>query len=76
MFESEFEQNLYALRRDKLKQIAALGQEAGLSEAQATYPSSYSTSHTIPELRAAYVRLTAEDSGIGASVAEAFNEVA
>ena len=29
MFESEFEQNLYALRRDKLKQIAALGQEAG-----------------------------------------------
>ncbi|HEY6412807.1 MAG TPA: lysine--tRNA ligase [Edaphobacter sp.] len=61
MFESEFEQNLYALRRDKLKQIAALGQEAGLSEAQATYPNSYSTSHTIPELRTAFDPLTAED---------------
>ena len=61
MFESEFEQNLYALRRDKLKQIAALGQEAGLSEAQATYPNSYSTSHTIPELRTAFDRLTVEE---------------
>jgi lysyl-tRNA synthetase, class II len=61
VFESEFEQNLYALRRDKLKQIAALGQEAGLSEAQATYPNSYSTSHTIPELRTAFDRLTAEE---------------
>ncbi|RSL19352.1 lysyl-tRNA synthetase class 2 [Edaphobacter aggregans] len=61
MFESEFEQNLYALRRDKLKQIAALGQEAGLNEAQATYPNSYSTSHTIPELRAAYDPLSTEE---------------
>ena len=61
MFESEFEQNLYALRRDKLKQIAALGQEAGLSEAQATYPNCYSTSHTVPELRAAYDPLTTEE---------------
>jgi lysyl-tRNA synthetase class 2 len=60
VFESEFEQNLYALRRDKLKQIAALGQEAGLSEAQATYPNCYSTTHTIPEARAAYGELTAE----------------
>ena len=61
MFESEFEQNLYALRRDKLKQIAALGQETGLSEAQATYPNSYSTSHTVPELRSAFDPLTAEE---------------
>jgi len=60
VFESEFEQNLYALRREKLKQIAALGQQAGLSEAQATYPNSYSTSHTIPELRAAFDSLTIE----------------
>jgi lysyl-tRNA synthetase class 2 len=60
VFESEFEQNLYALRREKLKQIAALGQQAGLSEAQATYPNSYSTSHTIPELRAAFDALTTE----------------
>jgi lysyl-tRNA synthetase class 2 len=61
VFESEFEQNLYQLRRDKLKQIAELGREAGLSEAQATYPNSFSCSHTIPELRAAYDRLTTEE---------------
>jgi len=61
VFDSEFEQNLYALRRDKLKQIAALGQESGLSEAQATYPNCYSTSHTIPELRAAYDPLSTEE---------------
>ncbi len=60
MFESEFEQNLYALRRDKLQQIAALGQQNGLTEAAATYPNSYAASHTIPELRAAYDELTAE----------------
>ncbi|MCU1226554.1 MAG: lysyl-tRNA synthetase [Edaphobacter sp.] len=52
MFESEFEQNLYHLRQDKLKQIAALG--------HATYPNSYSTSHTIPELRAAFDAYNAE----------------
>ena len=60
MFESEFEQNLYALRRDKLQQIAALGQQNGLTEAAATYPNSYAASHTIPELRTAYDELTAE----------------
>lgn len=52
MFESEFEQNLYALRRDKLQQIAALGYP--------TYPNSYAASHTIPELRAAYDEFTGE----------------
>ncbi|WP_348266505.1 lysine--tRNA ligase [Edaphobacter paludis] len=51
MFESEFEKNLYALRRDKLAQIADLG--------HATYPNSYSATHTIPELRAAYDDQTA-----------------
>ncbi len=54
MFESEFEENLYALRREKLKAIAALGAEAGLSEAAATYPNSYRTTHTVPEIRAEY----------------------
>ena len=44
MPESDFEQNLYQLRRDKLKQIEALGQQA--------YPNSYTFTHTIPELRA------------------------
>ncbi len=52
MFESEFEKNLYALRRDKLAQIAALGHDP--------YPNSYAATHTIPELRAAYDELTAE----------------
>ena len=60
MFESEFEENLYNLRREKLQQIALLGEAAGLNAAQATYPNSYTTSHTIPELRKAYDGLTAE----------------
>ncbi len=60
MYESEFEKNLYQQRRDKLQQIAALGQLNGLSYAQATYPNSYAASHTIPELRAAYNSFTAE----------------
>ena len=60
MFESEFEQNLYQLRREKLEQIAALGQQSGLSHAQATYPNSYSATHTLPELRAAFDEQTAE----------------
>ncbi|WP_260740278.1 lysine--tRNA ligase [Tunturiibacter lichenicola] len=60
MYESEFEKNLYQQRRDKLQQIAALGQLNGLSYAQATYPNSYAASHTIPELRAAYNDFNAE----------------
>jgi lysyl-tRNA synthetase class 2 len=52
VFESEFEKNLYALRRDKLAQIAALG--------HATYPNSYAATHAIPELRVAYDEQTAE----------------
>ncbi len=60
MYESEFEKNLYHQRRDKLQQIAALGQQNGLTYAEATYPNSYAATHTIPELRAAYDSLTAE----------------
>jgi len=52
VFESEFEKNLYALRRDKLAQIAALG--------HATYPNGYVATHTIPEVRSAYDEQTAE----------------
>jgi lysyl-tRNA synthetase, class II len=58
--ESEFEKNLYQQRRDKLEQIAAIGQRNGLTYADATYPNSYAATHTIPELRAAYDSLTAE----------------
>jgi lysyl-tRNA synthetase, class II len=60
VYESEFEKNLYQQRRDKLQQIAALGKLSGLNEAQATYPNSFASSHTIPELRRAYDPLTAE----------------
>jgi len=41
VYESQFEEKLYNERREKLKQIAALGQKAGLSAAAATYPNSY-----------------------------------
>ena len=54
MPESEFEQNLYALRRDKLRQITELGRQAGLSAAEASYPSGYTASHTIAEIRTAF----------------------
>ncbi len=60
MHESEFEKNLYQQRRDKLEQIAAIGQRNGLTYAEATYPNSYAATHTIPELRAAYDSLTTE----------------
>jgi lysyl-tRNA synthetase, class II len=46
VFESEFERGLFALRQEKLNQIAALGQQ--------TYPNSYTATHTIPEIRARY----------------------
>jgi lysyl-tRNA synthetase class 2 len=60
VYDSEFEKNLYQQRRDKLQQIAALGQQNGLTYAEATYPNSYAATHTIPELHAAYDCLTAE----------------
>jgi lysyl-tRNA synthetase class 2 len=59
--ESQFEERLYNERREKLKQIAALGQRAGLSFAEATYPNSYAATITIPELRAKFDSLTAEN---------------
>jgi lysyl-tRNA synthetase, class II len=60
VYESEFEKNLYQQRREKLQQIATLGQLDGLSYALATYPNSYAASHTIPEIRAAYDSFAAE----------------
>jgi len=52
VYESEFEQNLYQLRREKRDQIVALGQQA--------YPNSYAATHTIPEIRAQYDAATGE----------------
>jgi lysyl-tRNA synthetase, class II len=46
------DENIYQLRRDKLKQIAALGQEV--------YPRRYDFSHTIPQVLSEYAAKTAE----------------
>jgi lysyl-tRNA synthetase class 2 len=52
VYESKFEEELYQLRRDKLKQIADLGQPA--------YPNSYAATTTVPEVWAAYDSVTSE----------------
>jgi lysyl-tRNA synthetase class 2 len=52
LFESEFERNLYALRREKLKQIEALGQQA--------YPNAFAATHAIAGIRAKYDGATGE----------------
>ena len=52
VYESKFEEDLYQLRRDKLKQIEALGQPA--------YPNSYAFTTTIPQIWASYDSVTAE----------------
>jgi len=52
VFESEFERNLFALRKEKLNQITALGQQ--------TYPNQYIASHTITDIWAKYREATAE----------------
>ena len=44
MFDSEFEENLFALRKEKLKEIEKLG--------QAAYPNQFPASHTVPQVRA------------------------
>jgi lysyl-tRNA synthetase class 2 len=56
VFESEFERNLYALRQEKLKQIAALGQQA--------YPNTFAPEGLevtpIPRIRAGFDVATGE----------------
>ena len=52
VFDSEFERSLFELRREKLKQIEALGQQA--------YPNQFPASHSIPEIRARWGEATAE----------------
>jgi lysyl-tRNA synthetase class 2 len=50
--ESEFERGLYALRRQKLEQIEALGSPA--------YPNHYASTHTLAAIRTAYDSSTTE----------------
>ena len=52
MYESKFEEDLYQLRRDKLKQIADLGQPS--------YPNSYAATTTVPEIWTAFDSITSE----------------
>ena len=52
MFDSEFERNLFELRRGKLTEIEKLG--------QAAYPNQFPASHTIPQIRAKWDEATAE----------------
>jgi lysyl-tRNA synthetase class 2 len=52
VFDSEFERNLFELRRDKLKEIEKLGQSA--------YPNQFPASHSIPEIRCKWGEATAE----------------
>jgi lysyl-tRNA synthetase class 2 len=53
LFESEFEGNLFSLRKDKLSQIAALGQQ--------TYPNQFLASHTVTDVRKQFGEQTAEE---------------
>ncbi len=53
MFESEFEQSLFLLRQEKLKEIEKLG--------QAAYPNQFAAQESIPVLRARWDKATAEE---------------
>ena len=53
MFDSEFERNLFELRRQKLEEIEKLG--------QAKYPNQFLSSHTIPAVRATWGQSTGEE---------------
>ena len=53
MFDSEFERNLFDLRKSKLEEIEKLGQDA--------YPNQFPASHTVPAVRARWGQSQAED---------------
>jgi len=52
VFDSEFERNLFELRKTKLEEIEKLG--------QAAYPNQFPASHTVPEVRMQWGEATAE----------------
>jgi len=53
VFESEFEQNLFNLRQEKLKEIEKLG--------QAAYPNQYVATHTLAKIRELWDKATGEE---------------
>jgi len=53
VFDSEFERNLFELRKEKLAQIEDLGQSA--------YPNQFPASHTVPQVRAKWGDTQTED---------------
>jgi len=53
VFDSEFERNLFDLRKEKLTEIVKLG--------QAAYPNQFPASHTIPQVRAQWGETQAEE---------------
>ena len=53
VFDSEFERNLYDLRKAKLEEIEKLG--------QAAYPNQFPASHTVPAVRAKWGETQSED---------------
>ena len=66
MFESDFEESQFNLRREKLKQIGDLGVAQGLTPAEATYPNRFPQQgepDTIPDLRAKYIDATTPTTG-------------
>ncbi len=60
LFASDFEEEQYKLRQEKLKRIADLGVEAGLQPLEATYPNSFRTTHEVPLILAAYAQVSGE----------------
>ena len=62
-YDSQFEENLYQLRREKLDQIAVLARAANpsLSDYEAKYPNCFAFTTSVPELRALGGNLTTED---------------
>jgi lysyl-tRNA synthetase class 2 len=62
-YESQFEKDLYQLRRDKLAQIAAIVRAANpaITDSEAKYPNTFAFTSTLPELRAIGDPLSTED---------------
>ncbi len=60
MFASEFEEEQYKLRQDKLKRIQELGVEAGLQPLEATYPNSFRTTHEVPAILREYAEVSGD----------------